>query len=396
MKYEVFVYDHGLLNSSGKVAWLVERVLCNRENSVGTVVVIGSSDDIPEIVFSPEAGENSSRIRSSADRNRASVILFSEILKARGLDVSILDEKTSGIVPSGDLLESRIRELDIDMVKVPLEEGKIPVVVGSFALDSEERTVFLGPGGAEALAVGIASSLEDSLCVAYRENDITGSLIVSSMDTLGNTVLSYQECMEMIVAGEPIIPARVIELAEKKQVPLRVIPFYSDHGGVLIMENRDVEGFAVSSVVSDTKTAKIAILGVPDVPGIAAKIFSKLADADISAEMIIQSVMRGQINDIAFLVRKENMEQAIGKCRAISKEVGAQGVTFDTEIARVSLIGSGIANHPDIPSKMFSVLAEKGINLEMIVASSVSITCVVDSSREQDAVNSLKDFFGGK
>jgi aspartate kinase len=396
MKYEVFVCDHGLLNSSDRVNWLVERMLCNRENKIGTVVVIGASVDIPDMAISSEAGENQWQIRSFADMNRASSALFTEILKARGLGVSMLDERTSGVIPAGDRQESRIRELDIEMVRLSLEEGKIPVVMGSFALDTDSRHVFLGPGGAEALAIGIASSLENALCVAYRENNITSSLIGVSMDTEEDMVLSYQECMEMIVAGEPIVPARVIELAEKKQVPLRIIPFYSDHGGVLVMGKKEIEGFAVSSVVSDTRTAKIAILGVPDVPGIAAKIFSKLADADISAEMIIQSVMRGQINDIAFLVRKENMEQAIKKCRAISKEVGAQGVNFDTEIARVSLIGSGIANHPDIPSKMFSVLAEKGINLEMIVASSVSITCVVDSSREQDAVNSLKDFFGGK
>lgn len=396
MKNEVFVCYHGLLNSSERVNWLVERVLCNRENNIGTVVVIGSSVEIPEMVFSSETGENEWRIRSSADLNRASVALFAEILKVRGLGVSMLDEKTSGVSPSGGLFDSRIRELDTEMIKVSLEEGKIPVIQGSFALDREGRAVFLGHGGAEAFAIGIASSLGNSLCVAYRENDVTSSLIGVSEDTKEDTVLSYQECMEMIVAGEPIVPARVIELAEKKQIPLRVIPFYSDHGGVFIMGKKEVEGFAVSSVVSDTKTAKIAILGVPDIPGIAAKIFSKLADADISAEMIIQSVMRGQINDIAFLVRKEDMEQAIEKCRAISKEVGAQGVTFDTEIARVSLIGSGIANHPDIASKMFSVLAEKGINLEMIVASSVSITCVVDSSREKDAVDSLRDFFGGK
>jgi len=155
----------------------------------------------------------------------------------------------------------------------------------------------------------------------------------------------------------------------------------------------DSERLAIKSIVHDLKTAKVVMMGVPDVPGIAARLFTALAARDVGAEMIIQNNMRGGTNDIGFLVRKERLDEAIDVCRDFSREVDAQGVSFNTEIARISVIGADIPNHRDIPSRMFSTLAKEGINIDMISSTALDVTCVVASSRIDDAVRALQEHF---
>lgn len=158
----------------------------------------------------------------------------------------------------------------------------------------------------------------------------------------------------------------------------------------------DGEAFTVESVICDDDVAKVAVLGVPDRPGIAAHLFKALGDAMVPVEMVIQSVMRGDVNDIAFLIKTDKLDSAIDVCRRMPDEVGAQGVTFDTEVSRIALYGQGFSYRPDLPSELFSLLADKGINLEMIVATPESICCVVCKSRARDALSTLQDrFIGG-
>nr|WP_321499299.1 hypothetical protein [uncultured Dethiosulfovibrio sp.] len=158
----------------------------------------------------------------------------------------------------------------------------------------------------------------------------------------------------------------------------------------------DGETFTVESVIWDDDVAKVAVLGVPDRPGIAAHLFKALGDAMVPVEMVIQSVMRGDVNDIAFLIRTEKLDSAIEVCRRMPDEIGAQGVTFDTEVSRIALYGQGFSSRPGLPSDVFSLLAEGGINLEMIVATPESICCVVCKSSAAEALSILRDrFIGG-
>lgn len=395
MKTQILKFDSDLLHSPEKINWIINKIKELKEKTVRVIVVLGAPEIVPGILKAAGTEDPFILVAHQSVFARSSVNLFAEVLSSRGLDSSVLEDGGTGLVVTGNVLDSRIKELDPSNVEEILNSDRIPVISGSFGVDKGGNTTFLGSGGSDAFAVGLAASIEDSALEIIIERTLSGASRDGEFYShiRQGAIISYQECMEIDVAGGQLLSARVIEMAEKHEIPVLLTPFFADQEGLRIMKKRIDESFAITAVVSDTKTAKIAILGVPDVPGIAAKIFTALAEAQVSAEMIIQSVMRGQINDIAFLVRKEDMETAIEKCRVISREIGAQGVTFDTEIARVSLIGSGIANHPEIPSRMFSILADKGVNLEMIVASSISITCVVDSSREQDAVDFLKTYF---
>ena len=149
----------------------------------------------------------------------------------------------------------------------------------------------------------------------------------------------------------------------------------------------------IKAVTHDLEVAKVVLMGVPDVPGVAGRLFTSLAERGVGAEMIVQNNMRGGLNDIGFLIRKENLDDAIEVCRSFSRDVEAQGVSFNTEIARVSIIGEGIAGRPDIPARMFTTLGKAGVNIDMISSTDLFVTCVVESTRADDAARALREHF---
>ena len=156
-----------------------------------------------------------------------------------------------------------------------------------------------------------------------------------------------------------------------------------------------IEELIIKTVTHDINVAKVVLMGVPDVPGVAGRLFTNLAERGVGAEMIIQNNMRGELNDIGFLILKENLDEAIDVCRNVSRDIEAQGVSFNTEIARISIVGERIASHPDIPSRMFTILGKEGINIEMILSTDIFVTCVVSSTRAGDAVRALQEHFIG-
>ena len=156
------------------------------------------------------------------------------------------------------------------------------------------------------------------------------------------------------------------------------------------------EQLIIKAVVHDLKVAKVVLMGVPDVPGMAGRLFSSLAERGVGAEMIVQNNMRGGLNDIGFLVRKENLDNVIEVCRSFSRDIEAQGVSFNTEIACVSIVGEGIASRPDIPARMFTTLGKEAVNIDMISSTDLYVTCVVSSTRANDAVRALHEHFIGE
>jgi len=275
-----------------------------------------------------------------------------------------------------------------------ITKGFIPIVPGSFSHLCDGGPVYLGCKGADYSAVVLAEALNQAqcyLCSGKRglySSNLPGITISETLDRI-----SYAECLEMAAAGMEVPSARAVERAENTAIHVCVCGPDAQEEGTWIMSETNEKSVIIKAVALDKETAKVAVLGVPDRPGIAARLFSGLAHEGICVEMILQSVMRGQINDIAFLVDKRDIEKTITACRDLSRQLGAQGVTFDTEIARVSVVGAGISIHAEIPSRVFSILAGKGINIEMISASSMAITCVVSSLDGEEAVRALHHEF---
>jgi aspartate kinase len=329
-----------------------------------------------------------------ATGEQQSIALLAMALKREGIPAQSFTAAQAGFYANGFPTEGRIYRVTPKSVAEALEKGLVAVVAGFQAITDDGDVITLGRGGSDLSAVALAAALGGECHIL---KDVPGVMsadprIVPSPVKL--EYLSYQECMELSSLGAKMLQARSVEVAARYDVPLYVASSFTKEGGTWIVKNIPVsEGLVIKAVVHDLKVAKVVLMGVPDIPGVAGRLFTNLAERGIGAEMIIQNNMRGGLNDIGFLVRKENLDGAIDVCRNFSRDVDAQGVSFNTEIARVSVVGAGIANHPDIPSRMFTTLAKEGVNIDMISSTALAVTCVVASTRADDAVRALHEHF---
>ncbi|GHV27480.1 aspartokinase [Synergistales bacterium] len=329
-----------------------------------------------------------------ATGEQQSIALLALTLKNDGIAAQSFTASQAGFYAQGFPTEGRIYRVNPAAVISALESGKVAVVAGFQAVTDEGDVITLGRGGSDLSAVALAAAIGGECHIL---KDVAGVMtadprVVKKPKKLD--YFTYKECMELSALGAKMLQARSVEVAARYEVPLYVASSFVDEEGTWIVKSNPVsEGMAIKGVVSDVKVAKVVMMGVPDVPGVAARFFSRLAENGIGAEMIIQNNMRGGLNDIGFLVKKEFLDGTIDVCRDFSGEVGAQGVSFNTEIARVSIVGAGIANHPGIPSRMFTTLAKEGINIDMIASTALAVTCVVSSERAEDAVRALHEHF---
>jgi aspartate kinase len=329
-----------------------------------------------------------------ATGEQQSIALLAMALKREGIPAQSFTAAQAGFFANGFPTEGRIYRVAPKAVTDALERGLVAVVAGFQAITDQGDVITLGRGGSDLSAVALAAAIGGECHIL---KDVPGVMsadpkIVRSPAKLD--YFSYQECMELSSLGAKMLQARSAEVAARYEVPLYIASSFTKEEGTWIVKNIPVsEGLIVKAVVHDLKVAKVVLMGVPDVPGVAGRLFSNLAERGVGAEMIIQNTMRGGLNDIGFLVSKENLDAAIDVCRNFSAEVEAQGVSFNTEIARVSIVGSGIANHPDIPSRMFTILAKESINIEMIASTALAVTCVVAATRAEDAVRALHEHF---
>lgn len=320
-------------------------------------------------------------------------VIYSQLMEQYGISSVAIGDSDIGLEIDDRDIKVAVSKIDTSLLTQSIRSGQVPVISGGFTQLSRDGKISGNKGASDLLAVAIASSLGTERCEFWsKDTGVYSGDRRIAVNSQKIDELNTDECMEMAVLGFVLPDMEALELARKTGVNIFFTAPFSEEG-TWIMANRGNENNNVKAVAYDTDTAKIAVLGVPDRPGIAATIFSALSENDISAEMIIQSVMRGQINDIAFLVKKADIERAITVCRNLARETGAQGVTFDTEIARVSVIGAGISNRPDIPSRVFSTLAAHEINIDMIAATSISIICVVSEPQAQKAVQALHSEF---
>jgi aspartate kinase len=329
-----------------------------------------------------------------ATGEQQSIALLALALKREGIPAQSFTASQAGFYANGFPTEGRIYRVNPHAVTEAMGNELVAVVAGFQAITDGGDVITLGRGGSDLSAVALAASIGGECHIL---KDVPG--VMSADPKVARLpvkldYLSYQECMELSSLGAKMLQARSVEVAARYEVPLYVASSFTKEEGTWIVKNIPVsEGLVIKAVVHDLKVAKVVLMGVPDVPGVAGRLFTCLAERGIGAEMIIQNNMRGGLNDIGFLVRKENLDGTIEVCRDFSRDADAQGVSFNTEIARVSIVGAGIANHPDIPSRMFTVLAKEGINIDMIASTALAVTCVVAAPRAEDAVRALHEHF---
>jgi len=378
------------------VAKIVKKV---RESGHRVAVVVSAmgnmTDDLLALahdVSNTGSGREMDQLLATGEQQ--SVALLSLAIQQIGVPAQSFTAIQAGIMAEGFPMEGRIYRIEPEAVEKALGEGIVAVITGFQAITDNGDVITLGRGGSDLSAVALAGALEAESCMLLK--DVTGVMtgdprIVRRPVKLRQ--IGFDECMEMAVQGANVLQARSVEMAARYEIPLYVGSSFVEEEGTWVVSKPVTEGLIIKAVVLDSKVAKVVLLGVPDIPGVAARLFSSLADKGVGAEMIIQNNMRGGVNDIGFLVKKSNLETAIQVCRTICRAIDAQGVSFDTEIARITIVGAGIANHPEIPPKMFNILAEEGINIEMIASTALALTCIVGSVRAEDAVRALHENF---
>ncbi|MCI4454141.1 MAG: aspartate kinase [Thermodesulfobacterium sp.] len=291
--------------------------------------------------------------------------------------------------------KARIKEIKVDTIKSALARGEIVVVAGFQGVTEEGDITTLGRGGSDTTAVALAAALKADLCEIYT--DVEGVYtadprIVPKARKLPK--VSYEEMLEMASSGAKVLEMRSVELAMIYKVPLVVRSSFSRASGTLITEeDEEMEKVLVSGITYNRNEARISIYGVPDVPGVAAKIFGPIGDAGIIVDMIIQTARPDGKADLTFTVPRTDFKQAMEIVKKIAEELKAERVEGDDTIAKVSIIGAGMRTHSGVATKMFETLAKHGINIMMISTSEIKISCVIDEKFTELAVRALHEAF---
>ncbi|MEK7196055.1 MAG: aspartate kinase [Nitrospirota bacterium] len=328
---------------------------------------------------------------------RVTSALTAMAIEDLGCKAMALTGRQMGIITDDVHTKARIAKITGDRAKKALDDGYIIVVAGFQGITENQDVTTLGRGGSDLSAVAIAAALNADLCEIYTDVDgvyTTDPNIVPEARKLKK--ISYEEMLELASLGAKVLQTRSVEFAMKYNVPTVVRSSFNDNPGTLVVkEDKDMEDVVVAGVAYDKNQVKLTILSVPDKPGIAARIFNAIANANVVVDMIVQNVSSdGKAADISFTVPKTDSKKALKITEEIAKELGAKSVALRDDIAKISVVGVGMRTHSGVAAKMFETLSKHGVNILMISTSEIKVSCVIDSKYTELAVRVLHDVFG--
>jgi aspartate kinase len=334
-----------------------------------------------------------------ATGEQVSIALLAMAIHKYGFEAISFTGPQVGIITDRVHTKAKIIKVNALRIKEELKKGKIVIVAGFQGMTEDEDITTLGRGGSDLTAVALAKALGAKYCEIY--SDVEGIYTADPRivpEAKKIDYVSYDEMLEMASLGAQVMQARSIEVAKKFNVVIHARSSFSKNIGTFICEGGKMEEVVVRAVTLTKNEAKITICDVPDKPGLASKIFGSISQAGINVDMIVQNTSRNRITDISFTVQKEDLNKALRITKEISKKIGAGEVIADPDIARVSIVGVGMRSHPGVAAKMFSALAEKNINIEMISTSDISISCIIKKKYAVLAVRAIHKKFelGGK
>jgi aspartate kinase len=304
-----------------------------------------------------------------------------------GHQAEILTNRTFGRARIVGIHATRIKEL--------LSQRKVVAVAGFQGRDQEGNITTLGRGGSDISAVALAAALKADVCEIYTDVDgvyTTDPNLCKDAKKLHK--ISYDEMLEMASLGAKVLQSRAVEFAKKFGVPIHVRSSFVEEEGTMVVEEEDMERLVVSGITYTKDDARITLTKVPDRPGIASTIFTRIAEAGIVVDMIIQNTRKGGLTDLTFTVPKGDYQKAMAIQKEVAKSIGAEQVLGDKHIAKVSVIGMGMRSHSGVAAKMFTALAKENINITMISTSEIKISCVIEEKHTELAVRVLHHVFG--
>jgi aspartate kinase len=378
------------------------RIVAKRESGYRVVAVLSArgktTDELiamaEEVSPAPDPREMDMLLSTG---ERISCALCAMAINDLGHQALSLTGSQAGIVTDTSHTKARILDVRSERIEAALEEDRIVLVAGFQGVSTSRDVTTLGRGGSDTTAVALAAALGAEECEIYT--DVAGVFSADPRivpDARLLPVVSFEEMLEMSASGAGVLQLRSVEYARNHGVRIHCRSSYEDGPGtVVVAEQETLEQPLVTAVTHSTGEARITLLGVPDEPGIAGRIFGVLADANVNVDMIIQNepLADGRRADMSFTVARDDIRIAREALEAVVAEVGIGGVAMDEEMGKVSIVGAGMRSHPGVAAKVFKVLGEAGVNIEMISTSPIKISCVIPGNRVPDAVRELHAAF---
>ena len=383
-----------------RIRSVARRIVDTKRSGRRLVVVVSAMGDTTDELIhlarqvTDEPNEREMDVLLSTGET-VSITLVAMALRALGCDALSLTGAQAGIRTDSRHSRARIVEIDPQRVVRELEQDRVVIVAGFQGISDELDITTLGRGGSDTTAVALAVSLDASTCEIYTDVDgiyTADPRLVPNARKLD--VISYEEMLELAKLGARVMHPRSVELGQVYNMPITVRSSFNDNPGTLIfggdgMENRN----KVRGIAHDLDVAKITFVRVPDRPGIAFRVFAPLATANINIDTIVQNASLDGVTDLSFTVARGDLQKALRLVEPVAREIGAAGVVPAADLAKVSIVGTGIQYAPGYAARMFEVLAEHGINIDMITTSEIRITCIIAQDEVQKAVCALHEAF---
>lgn len=374
------------------VAKIVTDTYKNGNNVVVVVSAQGdTTDDLIEKAneINPDA-TNREKDMLLAAGEQISISLLAMAIQKLGYPVVSLLGWQAGFQTTSMHTNARIRKIASERLKAELDRRNIVVVAGFQGISQYGDVTTLGRGGSDTSAVAIACALHADLCQIYT--DVEGVYTADPRKVKNAKKLneiSYDEMLELATLGAQVLHNRSVEMAKKYNLELEVLSSLTCAPGTIVKETAKMEKMLISGVAKDTNVARISVTNIPDRPGLAFKMFSKLSAKDINVDIILQSIGRDNTKDITFTVAKEKGKQAVEILRDYSAAIGAGEVLYDENVAKISIVGAGMETHAGVASKMFEALYDNQINIQMISTSEIKVSVLINIDDADRAVSSI-------
>ena len=381
----------------------VARIVTDTYKKGNSVVVVVSAqgDTTDDLIakaeeINPNASKRERDMLLSAGE-QISISLLAMAIEKLGCPVLSLLGWQAGFQTTSAHTNARIKRIETERIQRAIDKNSIVIVAGFQGLDRYNDVTTLGRGGSDTSAVAIAAAMHADLCQIYT--DVEGVYTADPRKIKNAQKLkeiSYDEMLELATLGAQVLHNRSVEMAKKYNIELEVLSSLTCAPGTIVKEAVNVEEMLISGVAKDTDVARISVTGVPDRPGLAFKMFSKLSAKDINVDVILQSIGRDDTNDISFTVAKEKGGEAVEILGEYIKTIGAKNVLYDDKVAKISIVGAGMESHAGVASKMFEALYDAQINIQMISTSEIKVSVLIDVNDADRAVSAIHARFFGE
>jgi aspartate kinase len=394
-------YGGTSVGSVERIEAVAEKVKGFRQQGHDVVVVVSAMSGetnrlialANEIQERPDPREMDTLVSTG---EQVTIALLCMALKARGVDARSYTGGQVRILTDQYHTKARIQDIETTRIRADLDQGRVVVVAGFQGVDPEGNITTLGRGGSDTTGVALAAALKADECQIYTDVDgvyTTDPRVVEAARRLEK--ITFEEMLEMASLGSKVLQIRSVEFAGKYKVPLRVLSSFQDGPGTLITieDDETVEKPVISGIAFNRDEAKLTVVGVPDIPGVASRILGPISRANIEVDMIVQNIGADQTTDFTFTVHRNDYAKAQQVLEQIVKELGARECVGDNKIAKVSIVGVGMRSHAGVASKMFDALAAENINIQMISTSEIKVSVVIAEKYLELAVRALHSAF---